>query len=133
MSLFAEDGYYWVPARPDMKDPYDGVSIFFDDRPVMKTRISRLMHPAIHSQEPASRTCHYISNIEIDDSHNVQGEVLVHSAFLMLEYRLDKQSTFGGRCRHLLRRRENDSLEIAWKRVDLVNCDGIFETLSVPF
>ena len=32
MNLFAEDGYYWVPAAPDQKDPYDGVSIFFDDR-----------------------------------------------------------------------------------------------------
>ena len=29
--------------------------------------------------------------------------------------------------------RDGSGFEIAWKRVDLVNCDGVFETLSVPF
>ena len=132
MNLFAQDGYYWVPTTPDQDDPYDAVSIFFDDRAVMKTRLSRLDHPKIHSQIPASRTCHYVSNIEIDDDHRVDGEVLVRSNLLMLEYRRDKQTTHGGRCQHLLRVKD-DGFEIAWKRVDLINCDGVFETLSVPF
>ncbi len=132
MNLFAEDGYYWVPATPDQNDPYNAVSIFFDDREVMRTRLSRLDHPKIHSQKPASRTCHYVSNIEIDDDHRVDGEVLVRSNLLMLEYRLDKQTSYGGRCQHLLRVKDG-GFEIAWKRVDLINCDGVFETLSVPF
>ena len=51
----------------------------------------------------------------------------------MLEFRLDKQTSYGGRCRHLLRIKDGGGIEIAWKRVDLVNCDGMFETLSVPF
>ena len=58
MNLFAEDGWYWVPAAPDQEDPYDGVSIFFDDRGIMKTRLERLDHPRVHSQKPASRTMH---------------------------------------------------------------------------
>ena len=132
MNLFAEDGYYWVPAAPGLEDPYDGVSIFFDDRAVMKTRLQRLDHPRIHSQTPASRTVHTVSNIEIDD-RGEDGEVLVHSAVTMMEFRLDKQTSYGGRCRHLLRRKEGGGFEIAWKRVDLINSDGVFETLSVPF
>ena len=133
MNLFAEDGYYWVPAYPDQDDPYEAVSIYFDDRAMMKTRLSRLDHPKIHSQKPASRTVHSVSNIETDESHHVDGEILVHSALLMLEYRLDKQTSYGGRCRHLLRVKDGGGYEIAWKRVDLINCDGVFETLSVPF
>ena len=133
MNLFAEDGYYWVPAAPDQDDPYEGVSIFFDDREVMKTRMQRLGHPKIHSQQPASRTCHYVSNIDIEEDHDVEGEVLVRSNFMMLEYRLDKQTTYGGHCRHLLRLKPDDAFEIAWKRVDLINCDGTLEMLSVPF
>ena len=39
--LFAEDGYYWVPAYPGQDDPYKAVSIFFDDRDLMRTRLSR--------------------------------------------------------------------------------------------
>ena len=132
MNLFAEDGYYWVPAAPDQKDPYDGVSIFFDDREVMKTRLERLDHPRIHSQTPASRTMHAVSNIEIDPEFGGENEILVRSGLTMMEFRLDKQTVYGGRCRHLLRIRDG-GFEIAWKRVDLINCDGVFETLSVPF
>jgi benzoate/toluate 1,2-dioxygenase beta subunit len=130
--LFAEDGYYWVPAYPNQDDPYKAVSIFFDDRELMRTRLSRLDHPNVHAQKPASRTVHHVSNIEIDDNHRVEGEILVHSTLLMMEFRLDKQTSYGGRCQHLLRRK-GDGFELAWKRVDLINCDGVFEALAVPF
>ena len=92
----------------------------------------RLDHPKIHSQKPASRTCHYVTNIEIGEDHGVKDEVLVRSNLMMLEYRLDKQTCYGGRCQHLLRVTDG-GYKIAWKRVDLINCDGVFETLSVPF
>jgi len=133
MELFAEDGYYWVPAAADAKDPYQTVSIFFDDKPLMKTRIQRLRHPKIHSQEPHSRTCHFVSNVEIDAEYGAANEVLAHSAQMMLEFRLDEQTSHGGRCRHLLRVKDGGGYEIVWKRVDLVNCDGIFKTLTIPF
>lgn len=132
MNLFADDGYYWVPAVPDLMDPYEGVSLFFDDREIMKTRLARLDHPKTHSQKPASRTVHYVSNIEIDEDGDTKGELLVRSVVKMMEFRLDKQTSYGGRCQHLLRVKD-DGFEIAWKRVDLINCDGVFETLSVPF
>lgn len=130
--LFAEDGYYWVPAYPNQEDPYKAVSIFFDDRELMRTRLSRLDHPKVHAQKPPSRTVHQVSNIEIEDNHQGEDEFLVHSTLLMMEYRLDKQTSYGGRCQHLLRRK-GDGFELAWKRVDLINCDGVFEALAVPF
>ena len=76
INLFAEDGYYWVPAAPNQDDPYNAVSIYFDDREVMKTRLARLDHPKTHSQNPASRTCHYVSNIEIDQNFGASNEIL---------------------------------------------------------
>lgn len=130
--LFAEDGYYWVPAYPNQDDPYKAVSIFFDDRDLMRTRLSRLDHPNVHAQKPPSRTVHHVSNIEIDDNHQGQGEILVHSTLLMMEFRLDKQTSYGGRCQHLLCKK-GEGFELAWKRVDLINCDGVFEALAVPF
>ena len=130
--LFADDGYYWVPAYPNQDDPYQAVSIFFDDRDLMRTRLSRLDHPKIHAQKPPSRTVHFVSNIEIDENHADNDEILVHSTALMMEFRLDKQTSYGGRCRHLLRKTD-DGFKIAYKRVDLINCDGIFEPLAIPF
>ena len=39
---------------------------------------------------------------------------------------------FGGTCLHRLARAAN-GIQIAWKRVDLVNCDAPHEGLVVPF
>jgi benzoate/toluate 1,2-dioxygenase beta subunit len=64
--LFDEDGYYWVPLRPDQKSPEGESSLFYDDRKVMQTRIERLRHPRIHSQTPPHRTCHLIGNVAVD-------------------------------------------------------------------
>jgi benzoate/toluate 1,2-dioxygenase beta subunit len=130
--LFTEDGYYWVPAYPNQTDPYKAVSIFFDDRQVMRTRLSRLDHPNIHAQKPPSRTVHIVSNIEIDEKHYVEGEILVHSTLQMMEFRLDKQTHYGGRAQHLLLKTD-DGFMLKWKRVDLINCDGVFEPLAIPF
>ena len=51
MGLFAEDGTYWVPAVPDQESPFDQASLFYDDRDLMKTRVERLEHPRIRSEE----------------------------------------------------------------------------------
>ncbi|MBK18674.1 MAG: hypothetical protein CMM52_07540 [Rhodospirillaceae bacterium] len=132
INLFADDGYYWVPAYPDQEDPYKNVSIFFDDKELMTTRLNRLNHPDIHAQKPASRTLHVVSNIEISNEHDVEGEILVYSTLQMMEFRLDKQTSYGGRAQHLLREKDG-GFELAWKRVDLINCDGVFEPLAIPF
>jgi benzoate/toluate 1,2-dioxygenase beta subunit len=66
MALFTEDGTYWVPASVDQESPFDQVSLFYDDRDLMKTRIDRLEHPRIHVQTPPSRTAHLIGNVMID-------------------------------------------------------------------
>ncbi len=54
--LFDEDGYYWVPLRPDQSDPASEASLFYDDRQMMRTRFERLRHPRIHAQTPPHRT-----------------------------------------------------------------------------
>ena len=133
IELFAPEGYYWVPGAPDQEDPYQSVSIFFDDLPLLKTRIQRIRHPKIHSQEPPTRTCHLVSNIELATGDNIDDQISVFSAQIMTEFRLDKQRSYSGRVRHLLRLTAEGNFEILWKRVDLINCDGLFETLTIPF
>lgn len=129
MALFAEDGTYWVPARPDQPDPYNHASLFFDDRELMKTRIDRLNHPRLHSQTPASRTARVVGNLTLEGAEN--GTLAIGSSFTVVEYRQDAQRVFAGRYRHQLRR-SGDGFEIASKKVELINCDGLFEPMSVP-
>ena len=64
--LFTDDGYYWVPARPDQPNPLDEVSIFYDDKDLMETRIKRLRHPRVHAQIPHTRTAHLVTNVLLE-------------------------------------------------------------------
>jgi len=131
MDLFADDGSYWVPAVPGQKSPHDQASLFYDDRQLMKTRIERLEHPRIHVQTPPSRTAHLIGNVVIEEVDAGNGEFLVGSTVIMVEYRDDAQRLFAGRQHHRLRR-AGDTFRIVQKRVDLINCDAAFEAMAVP-
>jgi 3-phenylpropionate/cinnamic acid dioxygenase small subunit len=131
MSLFAEDGTYWVPAVPDQRNPFDQASLFYDDRELMKTRIERLEHPRIHVQTPPSRTAHLVGNVVVKEADSAKGEYLVGSTVIMVEYRDDAQRVFAGRQRHRLRR-DGASFRIVQKRIDLINCDSAFDAMAVP-
>ena len=131
MELFTDDGTYWVPAVPDQESPLDQVSLFYDDRELMKTRVERLEHPRIHVQTPPSRTAHLIGNTFIEQADEAKGEFVVASTVIMVEYRDEAQRVFAGRQRHRLRR-DDAGLRIVQKRVDLINCDSAFEAMAVP-
>jgi 3-phenylpropionate/cinnamic acid dioxygenase small subunit len=131
MMLFAEDGTYWVPAVANQESPFNQVSLFYDDRDLMKTRIDRLEHPRIHIQTPPSRTAHLLGNVTVDEADDAKGEYAVSSTVIMVEYRDDHQRVFAGRQIHRLRRTA-DGFRIMQKRVNLVNCDSAFEAMAVP-
>jgi len=131
MTLFADDGTYWVPAEPEQKTPLDQASLFYDDRDLMKTRIERLEHPRIHVQTPPSRTAHLVGNVVVEQADGANGEFIVGSTVIMIEYRDQAQRLFAGRQTHRLRRVGAD-LRIVQKRVDLINCDSAFEAMAVP-
>ena len=131
MALFADDGTYWVPAAIDQENPFNQVSLFYDDRDLMKTRIDRLDHPRIHVQTPPSRTAHLVGNVILDEADDAKGEYTVSSTVIMVEYRDDNQRIFAGRQIHRLRR-TTDGFRIVQKRVNLVNCESAFDAMAVP-
>jgi benzoate/toluate 1,2-dioxygenase beta subunit len=133
LGLFDDDGWYWVPIEAGQKSPHDTVSLMYDDRRMLETRVRRLsVRDHLHAQEPRSRTSHLVANVTIEGEAPARGDFVVRSKFQMLEYRRDRQRLFGGTYIHGLRR-ENGSFRIRWKRVDLVNCDSVHDGLSVPF
>ena len=131
-NLFAEDGHYWVPLTPNPASPDGEPSLFYDDKGMMETRFERLRHPNIHSQNPPHRTCHIVGNVVIESVNSTCAEFLVASNMIMTDYRLRVQRVFSGRVRHQLRR-DGEGYRIVLKRVDLINCDDVFELIAVPF
>jgi len=131
LELFAEDAVYWVPAVADQENWVDHVSLFFDDKHTLKTRVQRLNHPMLHCQTPPSRTVRVLSNFRLQSSEGLLATVT--TKFVMIEDRPGaEQRLFAGRYTHTLRRTGN-GLEIVRKRVDLTNCDQSFPMLTQPF
>jgi benzoate/toluate 1,2-dioxygenase beta subunit len=132
LALFTPDAWYWVPSQPNQASPREMISLIYDDRKLLETRVRRLASPRIYSQEPRSRTTRIVGNVTIEEKSENGRAAIVRSKFQMLEYRRDSQTIYGGSCFHRLI--VNDSgIRIAWKRVDLVNCDSVLDGIVVPF
>lgn len=127
--LFTEDGIYWMPTQPD-SDPDQVVSVYYDDRSVMASRIRRLRHPDAHIQIPASRTAHLVTNIEAEPASGPDGDVVVHATFIMTEFRRSEPRWLSGRYRYQLVPTA-DGLRIRRKTVVLINCDAPLPAMAI--
>lgn len=129
--LFADDGHYWVPLKPGQASPVREPSLFYNDKAAMEVRFERLRHPNIHSQTPPHRTCRIIGNVSVQIADAERCECVVTSNVMMVGYWIQTQRMFAGRVKHHLRQ-EGASFKIVLKRVDLINCDAVFELIAVP-
>ena len=129
LDLFTEDGLYWVPAAPDQKDPYNHVSLYFEDRILRQMRVRRLTHPQAYSLQNPVRASRVVGNVLIESFEEATGDCRVRSTFHMLELQYGEQQMYGGFYTHELKAVEGD-YRIRLKRVDLINCDGPLDTMQ---
>jgi benzoate/toluate 1,2-dioxygenase beta subunit len=127
LDLFTPDGTYWVPAAPDQPDPHDHVSLFYEDRTLMRMRILRLRHPQAHALAIPIRTSRIVGGAL---PATPDGDVLVVRArFQLVEVQGERQRLFAGTYTHRLVR-DGERFRIRQKRVDLLNCDGLHEAIQ---
>jgi 3-phenylpropionate/cinnamic acid dioxygenase small subunit len=130
-SLWTDDAIYWVPANDPDGDPHTTVSVIFDNRRRITTRLNQLRTGKRYAQVPTSRLRRLISNIEITDSatSTASDEVEVAANFLVFEARDRDNQLWGGRTTYRLRRVDGE-LRLAYKKVVLVNLDQPLPTLG---
>jgi 3-phenylpropionate/cinnamic acid dioxygenase small subunit len=119
LELFTEDALYWIP-QGDEADPSRHVSLVYDDRRRLHERVLRLASGFAYSQDPPSKTCHLVGNVQVVDG--ADGDVEVSSTLLVAEVRRNAQNLFAGRVAHTLLP-EGASFRIRRKTVRLVNSD----------
>jgi 3-phenylpropionate/cinnamic acid dioxygenase small subunit len=132
LSLFTDDGLYWLPIMDDGSELEP--SIIHDDRARLEERIFRLNETRAYAQEPPSRTQHNISNVEVLE-HSGPG-VRVLCNLTLFEVRigdasqpdLGRPQVLAGRCEYLLT--GTDSPRIARKKVMLLTRDLPLPNLS---
>lgn len=130
IALFTPDGWYWVPASPQQSDPFDHVSLFFENRPLMQMRAERLQHPRAHGVAAPIRTSRVIGNVQLFGGGEGSADILARSRFHMTEVQDGRQRIFAGTCIHRLAVTD-EGLRIRVKRVDLVNADSPHEAMQV--
>ena len=130
LALFTEDGWYWVPLEEGQADPKETVSLMYDDRRLLETRVRRLAQGKLHIQEPKSRTSRIVTNVTIEAQDGAGATV--RSKFIVTEYRRGQQLTYAGTYFHRLVR-QGGQMRIASKRVDIINSEDALPALVVPF
>jgi benzoate/toluate 1,2-dioxygenase beta subunit len=126
-ALWTDDAVYWVPANGDDGDPTRQMSVLFDNRSRIATRIRQLESGKRHAQSPPSRLARLVGNVEVLDDDG--SELVVTSVFTIHESRLRGVTVWAGRAEHVLRRTA-DGLRMARKTVRLVDNDRPIPTLA---
>jgi 3-phenylpropionate/cinnamic acid dioxygenase small subunit len=124
LDLFAEEGVYWMPARPEQTEWVDSASIFAEDKQLMSVRMGRITHPNAWSQAPLWETNHVLGNVVIEELG--ESRIRVRSRFQVQELRRDQLRSLAGVYRHTLLRRDED-FKIELQRVDLMNAQAPFD------
>ena len=119
ISLFTEDGFYWMPLDTEQRHPDEHDSIFYEDRVLMEIRKRNFKHRLSPSMQYPVRSTRLVADthmIEFDET-SCTVESSFHAVLLYKE-----QTVFAGTMQHQLVR-DGDDYRIRMKRVDLLNAD----------
>lgn len=130
LALYTEDAYYWIPMEHGQDNPFDTVSLIYDDRMSMELRVRQFSTPNRHAQAVKTWTSHVIGNVRLA-GEDEGGALIVTSNCHVLEAKGEALRNLGGRCTHSLVD-QGGSFKIASKRFDLVNCDAPHDGFNVP-
>jgi len=119
LELLADDIHYYMPQRRNVKfgeqarensDPESEISWFDEGKVTLAGRVRQLNTGLHWAEEPLSRVCHIVSNIQLLDVNG--DEVNVKSRFFVYRNRLqDEVDLFVGKREDVLRR----DLDTGWK------------------
>lgn len=126
LALFADDARYWMPMRrnvphdePEREFTRAGLDVnWFDEGKDTLTRRVRQIQTGIHwAEEPPSRICHMISNVQIVAA--TPSEVTVKCRFLIYRNRVETETDFLVGKREDVLRRVDGGWRIAHRKIVL--------------
>jgi 3-phenylpropionate/cinnamic acid dioxygenase small subunit len=126
LDLFTEDTHYWMPLRrnvprdePEREFTRPGVDAnWFDEGKDTLTRRVKQIRTGVHwAEEPPSRICHIVSNVQIVRA--TLDEVEARSRFIVYRNRVQTETDFLVGKREDLLRRMDGGLKIARRKIVL--------------
>ena len=145
LDLFTDDAHYFMPMRRNV--PHDepereftragaDVNWFDEGKDTLTRRVKQILTGLHWAEEPPSRICHLISNIQIlttAPTGPAPGEVTVKSRFLVYRNRVETETDFLVGKREDLLRRANGGWKIARRRIVLDQNVLLAKNLTVFF
>ena len=131
-ALWTDDAIYWVPGDDLTADPTKNVSIIFDNRSRISTRMKQVKTGKRYAQAPPSNLRRIIGNVELLGGRpNAAGgiELEIGANVVVFESRQRSNTIWGGRTIYRLRR-EGEAIRLAYKKVVLVDHDKVVPTLG---
>ncbi len=139
-AMMTDDIHYFMPGietryRKDKTDQLNDTSrmaFYNDNLEEIGKRLARLDTGTAWSEDPATRYCHIISNIEVETTDNTD-ELLVYSNFLVYRNRLERDEDTLIGSRKDIWRRESGVLKLAKRRILLKQNVLISKNMNVYF
>lgn len=126
-ALWTDDGIYWVPYGSDDADPEQQMSVIYDNRSRIATRIKQFQTGKRHAATPLPRVRRIVSNIEVARANG--DDIEAGANFVAYESRERGVTVWAGRTEYRLRK-EAAGLRMAAKHVYLINNDRPLDTLA---
>lgn len=139
LGFIADDIHYWMPIRRtvmknDLEHEFtkpDAMAYFNDDRTVLEMRVKKLEASSAWSEDPPSRSRHFVSNIRILE---VSGdEITLDACFHVYRTRLNSEvESWVGRRTDVLRR-DGPSFKLAKRHIFLDQTVILSKNMSTLF
>ena len=131
-ALWTDDALYWVPSGGADTDPLRQMSVIYDNRSRISTRLKQLRTGRRYAAAPPSNLRRIVSNIEFLGGRATPDggvDLEIGANFLVLESRARGTQLWGGRVTYRVRRVDGE-LRLAYKKVVLVDNDRPIPTLG---
>lgn len=138
LGLMTEDIHYWMPGiqaryRKDASaGPLSEYMAFYDDDLLnLRRRVTRFLHDTAWAEDPPTRSCHVISNVEVELT-SAAHEYRAYSTFVNCRGRNDADEYWlAGRRSDLLRRDEAGALRLARRDIRITQAVLMAKNLNV--
>ncbi|WP_249417623.1 aromatic-ring-hydroxylating dioxygenase subunit beta [Pusillimonas minor] len=128
--LFADDGVYWVPTRPEHTERDAQVAIALENKMLLALRVERLSHPRAFSLQPKVRCMHVMQQPEVLCADADGGLSKLSTQLVYMEHQAGRQIVLGARAFYTLRP-AGASFQIVEKRVELLNSDDFLPAIQL--
>ncbi|WP_051215327.1 aromatic-ring-hydroxylating dioxygenase subunit beta [Granulicoccus phenolivorans] len=122
-ALWTDDALYWVPVAVSHQSPRTKVSVMYDNRNRIRTRLTQLRTGKRYAQAPASNLRRVVSNIEIEgtvESESGHVDTVLGANFILFESKEGRNEIWGGRVTYQVRDVHGE-LKLVRKTVNLAN------------